>query len=224
VLNAYSPVHYKAFAFILSPHLLSTTSAHACYKQCCLEAGCYSEVLWRCWRVLGVHNPQSIACGVGASVSRIELYNSDRFVTLFMLFYGYCYCYSLLSTICTKLDPGMHIVMHLVFFGKTGGTPFVPTLHLHQCKSSRNLHLQYSAKSQSTPRCQSLITARSDHPSVLGCSGPHVCVRSMGEPVPVWLSVLGDVHLVVKDWVAWHLTWPNLSYNHLTVVCGNGLA
>jgi hypothetical protein len=50
--------------------------------------------------------------------------------------------------------------------------PFVPTLHLHQHKSSRNLHLQYSAKSQSTPRCQSLITARCDHPPVLGRSGP----------------------------------------------------
>jgi hypothetical protein len=31
--------------------------------------------------------------------------------------------------------------------------PFAPALHLHQHKSSRNLHLQYSAKSQSTPRC-----------------------------------------------------------------------
>jgi hypothetical protein len=50
--------------------------------------------------------------------------------------------------------------------------PFAPTLHLHQRKSSRNLHLQYSAKSQSTPRCQLLITARSDHPPVLGRSGP----------------------------------------------------
>jgi hypothetical protein len=52
--------------------------------------------------------------------------------------------------------------------------PFAPTLHLHQRKSSRNLHLQYSAKSQSIPRCQSLITARSDHPPVLGRSGPHL--------------------------------------------------
>jgi hypothetical protein len=50
--------------------------------------------------------------------------------------------------------------------------PFAPTLHLHQRTSSRNLHLQYLAKSQSTPRCQSLITARSDHPPVLGHSGP----------------------------------------------------
>jgi hypothetical protein len=46
--------------------------------------------------------------------------------------------------------------------------PFAPTLHLHQRKSSRNLHLQYSAKSQSTPCCQSLITARRDQPPVLG--------------------------------------------------------
>jgi hypothetical protein len=52
--------------------------------------------------------------------------------------------------------------------------PFAPTLHLHQRKSSRNLHLQYSAKSQSIPRCQSLITARSDHPPVLIRSGPLV--------------------------------------------------
>jgi hypothetical protein len=50
--------------------------------------------------------------------------------------------------------------------------PFAPTLHQHQRTSSRNLHLQYSAKSQSTPHCQSLITARSDHPPVLGCSDP----------------------------------------------------
>jgi hypothetical protein len=27
----------QAFAFILSPHLRSTTSAHPCYKQCCSE-------------------------------------------------------------------------------------------------------------------------------------------------------------------------------------------
>jgi hypothetical protein len=44
ILNAYSPVHYKAFAFILSPHLLSTTSAHPCYKQRSSERGSYSGV------------------------------------------------------------------------------------------------------------------------------------------------------------------------------------
>jgi hypothetical protein len=38
---------------------------------------------------------------------------------------------------------------------------------LHQHESSRNLHLQYLAKSQSTQRCQSLITQGSDHPPVL---------------------------------------------------------
>jgi hypothetical protein len=55
--------------------------------------------------------------------------------------------------------------------------PFAPALHLHQHKSSHNLHPQYSAKSQSTPRCQSLITARSDHPPVLGRSGPQPRVQ-----------------------------------------------
>jgi hypothetical protein len=45
--------------------------------------------------------------------------------------------------------------------------PFVLVLHLHQQQSSRNLHLQYLTKSQSTQRCQSLITQRSDHPPVL---------------------------------------------------------
>jgi hypothetical protein len=37
--------------------------------------------------MLGVLSPQSIACGVGASISRIELYNSDRFVSLLMFIY-----------------------------------------------------------------------------------------------------------------------------------------
>jgi hypothetical protein len=55
--------------------------------------------------------------------------------------------------------------------------PFAPTLHLHQRKSRRNLHLQYSAKSQSTPRCQSLITARSDHPPDLGRSSPQCSTK-----------------------------------------------
>jgi hypothetical protein len=56
--------------------------------------------------------------------------------------------------------------------GPTRHRPFAPTLHLHQRKLNRNLHLQYSAKSQSTQHFQSLITARSDHPLVLGRSGP----------------------------------------------------
>jgi hypothetical protein len=65
--------------------------------------------------------------------------------------------------------------------------PFAPTLHLHQRKSSRNLHLQYSAKSQSTPSCQSLITARSDHPLVLGRSGPQRYIPLISFP---WKLVL----------------------------------
>jgi hypothetical protein len=66
--------------------------------------------------------------------------------------------------------------------------PFAPTLHLHQCKLSRNLHLQYSAKSQSTPRCQSLITARSDHPPILRRSGPQKSSLRQSLPRLVILS------------------------------------
>jgi hypothetical protein len=43
MLNAHSPVHYKAFAFILSQHLLSTTNANPCYKQCCSKGGSHYE-------------------------------------------------------------------------------------------------------------------------------------------------------------------------------------
>jgi hypothetical protein len=39
------------------------------------------------------------------------------------------------------------------------------------------MHLQYSAKSESTPHCQSLITARSNHPPVLGLSGPQRAIH-----------------------------------------------
>jgi hypothetical protein len=44
---------------------------------------------------------------------------------------------------------------------------------MHQHQSSRNLHLQYLAKNQSTQRCQSLITQGSNHPPVLEPHGPH---------------------------------------------------
>jgi hypothetical protein len=53
--------------------------------------------------------------------------------------------------------------------------PFALVLHLHQHESSRNLHLQYLAKYQSTQHCQSLITQGSEHPSVLE---PHMVLRS----------------------------------------------
>jgi hypothetical protein len=64
MLNAQSLVHYKAFAFILSPHLLSTTSSHPCYKQCCSERGSCYEVFVKMFLELGVRNPQSTTCDV----------------------------------------------------------------------------------------------------------------------------------------------------------------
>jgi hypothetical protein len=53
--------------------------------------------------------------------------------------------------------------------------PFALVLHLHQHQSSRNLHLHYLAKNQSTQRCQSLITEGSDHPPVLE---PHMVLTT----------------------------------------------
>jgi hypothetical protein len=50
-------------------------------------------------------------------------------------------------------------------------TTFTLVLQLHQHQSSRNLHLQYLAKNQSTQRCQSLNKQGSDHPPVLE---PHI--------------------------------------------------
>jgi hypothetical protein len=52
--------------------------------------------------------------------------------------------------------------------------PSVLVLLLHQHHSSRNLHLQYLAKNQSTQRYQSLITPGSNHPPVLE---PHMVLN-----------------------------------------------
>jgi hypothetical protein len=97
----------------------------------------------------------------------------DDFVLLFLPPWG-----PQLTPLATgSLESG--ILVSPLFRGPARHRPFAPTLHLHQRKSSRNLHLQYSAKSQSTPRCQSLITARSDHPLVLGRSSPHIGVVTL---------------------------------------------
>jgi hypothetical protein len=83
-----------------------------------------------------------------------------------------------LATMRLALDPAAtgSLESGLLVYPLLGGParlrPFAPTLHVHLRKSSRNLHLQYSAKSQSTPCCQSLITTRSDRPPVLKRSGP----------------------------------------------------
>jgi hypothetical protein len=79
-----------------------------------------------------------------------------------------------------SLEPGL--LVSPLLGGPVRHRPFTPTLHLHQRKSSCNLHLQYSAKSQSTLRCQLLITARSDHPPVLGRSGPHLSISILRAP------------------------------------------
>jgi hypothetical protein len=69
----------------LSPHLLSTTSAHPSYKQCCSEGGsCYEDVL-----VLGVHNPQSTACDVWSLRFQDFSVNSDNLSFSYVILFLY---------------------------------------------------------------------------------------------------------------------------------------
>jgi hypothetical protein len=64
-------------------------------------------------------------------------------------------------------SPGSTLVLRLDTWRPHRQRPFTLVLHLHQHESSRNLHLQYLAKNQSTQSCQPLITQGSDHPPVL---------------------------------------------------------
>jgi hypothetical protein len=52
------------------------------------------------------------------SFSRIK----RKSLVIFLFLTWYCFCIHLYVTICMKLDPGMHIGLHLIFFGKTGVT------------------------------------------------------------------------------------------------------
>jgi hypothetical protein len=67
--------------------------------------------------------------------------------------------------------------------------PFALVLHLHQHQSSRNLHLQYLGKNQSTQRCQSLITTGSDHPSVLEHTWSSESIYSSKSNKVHWLRI-----------------------------------
>jgi hypothetical protein len=75
--------------------------------------------------------------------------------------------------------------------------PFALVLHLHQHQSSRNLHLQYLAKNQSTQHCQSLVTQGSDHPPVLE---PHMVLTSPTTSRYLCLFACGSTRL--SSWVA----------------------
>jgi hypothetical protein len=66
----------------------------------------------------------------GAFISRIM----RKSLIIFIFLTWYCFCIHLYVTIWMKLDPGMHISLHLVFFGKTGVTP--PCLALARPRAS----------------------------------------------------------------------------------------
>jgi hypothetical protein len=85
-----------------------------------------------------------------------------------------------LATMRPALDPAGHRVPRtkptclLHTWRPHRQRPFTLVLHLHQHESSRNLHLQYLTKNQSTQHCQSLISPGSDHPPVLE---PHMVLK-----------------------------------------------
>jgi hypothetical protein len=67
---------------------------------------------------LAYATPSRLPVMFGVFVSRIK--RKSMIIFLFLLWY--CFCIHLYVTICMKLDPGMHIGMHLVSFGKSGVT------------------------------------------------------------------------------------------------------
>jgi hypothetical protein len=56
----------------------------------------------------------------GSFVSKIK----RKSLIIFLFLTWYCFCIHLYVTICMKLDPGMHIGLHLVLFGKTSVTDY----------------------------------------------------------------------------------------------------
>ena len=96
------------------------------------------EVCWRCCWVLGVRNPQSIACEVWSLHFQDKLYNSDSLLVVLILFFMICYwLFTYNVTICMKFDHDIHIVMHSVLSLKSGVIRRTATTHSAQ-------HMQFS--------------------------------------------------------------------------------
>jgi hypothetical protein len=117
LLNAVNLTAFSCFSICIYtfPHLLSTTSVHLCYKQCCSEGGiCYEDVA-------GARRTQPLVDCFWSLVPSFPGLNVNLW-SFFLFTYVIPYCYSLMSTICMKLDSDMHICLHFVFFGKTDAT------------------------------------------------------------------------------------------------------
>jgi hypothetical protein len=129
-------------------------------------------------------------------------------------------CLDFFATMRPALDPAGHLVTRAdptclsTPRGPARHRPCMSALPLHQRKSRRNLHLQYSAKSQSTPHCQSLLTASSDHPPVLGRSCPQrerereILVKKHNKS-QARVTTFGKAQIKDKQRLSW------FSYNYL---------
>jgi hypothetical protein len=68
-----------------------------------------------------------------------------------------------------KLDPGMHIVMHLVFFGKTGVTQGCLYIMLHMPCHMQEMHKEsYTYATKELPHTNSRNQANTKLPSQTG--------------------------------------------------------
>ena len=119
---------FKSFSsYFLWPCRVPTISVLT-LAYCCSEGNVAVKSFGRwCW-VLGVRNPQSIACEVEAFVSRISCIT--LIIINYYIFSFLWYCYWLFScnvSICMKLDPGIHMVMHSVLSLKSGVTQIIWT-------------------------------------------------------------------------------------------------
>ena len=74
------------FDYFLWPCWVPTISVLT-LAYCCSEGESCGEDFWRCCWVLGVRNPQSIACEVWSLHFQDKLYNSDSLLIVVILFY-----------------------------------------------------------------------------------------------------------------------------------------
>jgi hypothetical protein len=113
----------------------------------------------------------------GAFVSMIK----RKSLVIFLFHTWYCFWIHLDVTICVKLDSGMHIVMHLVFFGKQvwqglGGLPMRSTQPERYSRSPRQRDLSVQIRGPKWPLIAKVWLPKlwaSTIPSIWTCERPN---------------------------------------------------
>jgi hypothetical protein len=118
---------------------------------------------------LGIRNPSRLPVMFGAFISRIKC----KSLIIFLFLTWHSFCIHLYVTMCMKLDPGMHIVTHLVFFGETGVTFTVRVVYFLDSRMTSTFHTVWSNT------CKSFTTLSW---SAYSDIGPHV-IHNHREPL-----------------------------------------